>query len=359
MFPHYSPQNLLFAELIQRNVYVNGLPLLLFSVLCPLLIWLIARNVLKKGEALVPPLIFLFSPWIWYLALADSFYIFLLFLTLLIAYGITLIKKGKPYGSTLVILASLTAIYSSVIGLILIPITIIILLLSGMLNLNNFKTSIIFLILLTLPLFVLIDKNLAGFKSSFERDIKIFSDPGLLNSVNRYQGAAGQVGLRNLSRVSENKYLFYSEYLVFKYISQLTPDAFFSPQYKLLGFSFSPPVLLGFVIPFFYGLHLLLKKSQTRKIILVSTLLVIPSVFAKDVVSLNRLILIFPTVVFVISFGLTYMYKFRSSKVVRIFMTLFLFLIVFQAIIMINDIRFREMRRFNLYFGKEYTLVEP
>jgi hypothetical protein len=153
--------------------------------------------------------------------------------------------------------------------------------------------------------------------------------------------------------------LFYSEYLILKYVSQLVPNVFFTPQFKLLGFSFSPPIFLGFIIPFAYGLYRLLKDAGARKIILISTILVVPSVLANELVSLNRLILVSPVLIFIITFGLTYMYKLRTTKVSKIFLTLTLILIVFQTIVTITDIRFREMARFNQYFGQKYELAEP
>ncbi len=189
-------------------------------------------------------------------------------------------------------------------------------------------------------------------------EIKIFSDPGLVNTVNRYQGAAGKEGYKNLARISENRYLFFAEYSALKYFTQLVPEAFFTPQYKLLGFSFSPPILLGFIIPFAYGLYKLLQKSNSRKILFISTLLVIPSVLANDLVSLNRLVLFSPVIIFIISFGLIYLYGLKKSKTAKAFLLLTIILVIFQLIVTFSDIKTRERQRFERYFGEKFELVE-
>lgn len=360
MFPHYTAQNLLFAELLHKFVYTQGPFYILISLLCPIILWLIARKLFNKRFALIPPIVLLLSPWAWYLTLAHSFYIFLFFLTLIIIYGIVLIRSGyKIAGNILTTLGSVISIYSSSIFIALIPIGFILLIFLKIINLKQLKYSIFVLILLILPLVIFINKNTVGFKNTFSRNVRIFSDPSLLNSVNRFQGAAGEIGLKNLSRISENKYIFFTEYSLLKYTTQLVPKTFFTPEYKLLGFSFSPPIFIGFVIPFIYGLYLALKKAELRNILFVSTLLTIPSILANEQVALNRLILFSPVIFILISYGLINFYEERKKNVARNFLALTIFLVIFQLFVTINDIRFRESQRFVQYFGNKYEITEP
>lgn len=360
MFPHYSAQNLLFAELLHKLVYIKDAPYILFPLLFLTLFWLISKKIFKKNLVYIPVLIFLVSPWMWYLAFAYSFYIFLFSLVLPIVYGVILLRSGdKAFGNIFVVLGSFIAMYSSSLFFIFIPISITIMVISKVVSLKQFKTSIVLLFILVLPLLFLIVKNNSAFKSNFVYEVQIFSDPGLLNSINRYQGAATEAGFKNLARISENKYIFYAEYFLGKYASQMVPETLFTPQYKLLGFSFNPPILLGFLIPFGYGLYKLLQNPKARRILLISTLLVIPSVLAKDLVSLNRLILFCPVVIIVISYGLIQFYENRKNNTARIFLILTLILVIFQLIVVLADIKVRETQRFDAYFGKNYELIEP
>lgn len=254
---------------------------------------------------------------------------------------------------------SIIAIYSSSLFLIFIPFAFAVLIISKIINFRQFKTSLVILIILTLPLFFLINKNKSEFKNNLNRDVKIFSDPSLLNSINHFQGAANQVGLRSLSRISENKYLFFTEYSLMKYVTQLMPKTFFTPEYKLLGFSFSPPIFVGFAIPFVYGLYLALKRPNLRKIVIISGILTIPSILANEQVALNRLILFSPIIFLLISYGLVELYKKRKPVTTRGFLVLTLILVIFQLFVTIGDIRNREGKRYEKYYEDRYEITEP
>lgn len=209
--------------------------------------------------------------------------------------------------------------------------------------------------LLIFPLFFLILSNQVGFRNILNEEVKIFSDPGLINTVNSYQGAAKEEGLGILARISENRYIFSAEYILLKYIKSLTPATFFTSQEKLLGFSFSPPIYLGFVVPFFYGLYQILQFSNIRKILLLSALLIIPSVLAKPMVDLNRLILFLPVVIFVMSYGFIKMIE-KKGKKAYLLLILTIAIIFLQLFVTISDIRFREKDRFIKYYGQNYEL---
>jgi hypothetical protein len=159
-----------------------------------------------------------------------------------------------------------------------------------------------------------------------------------------------------LARVSENKYLFSAEDLLLKYTEQLAPATSFTSQAKLLEFSFSSPIFLGFLIPFFYGIYLLLKSSEARKIIFISTLLVIPSVLSQEDVNLNRLVIFMPAVIFIVAYGIIKLTEQRKTKI--IYILIFSIMVILQLFITASDIKIREKARFIEYYGQNYEVKE-
>ena len=359
MFPYYIAKNIFLADLIQKTISLPQYIYLPLFIINGLIIWLISKLLIKSKYVFVPVLIYFLSPWGYYLTISRSFYVFLLFAVLATIYGLILIVKGKKIiGSVSLIFGSLILLYSSSLFLILLPIILTLLIIFKIVPLKNIKTTIFPLALLTIPLLVLIMKNTTALKNIFAGEINIFSDPGLINTVNRYQGAAAEHGLKNLSRISENKYIFFGEYFALKYSTQLMPMTYFTPQYKLLNFSFSPPLFLGFLIPFFYGLYKLIGNSKVRTILLISTILVVPSVLSEGMVSLNRLLVFFQIIIAVISYGLIYLYEDRKNIVKKVFIILTLMLLVFQIAVTILDIKNLEIIRSQKYLEGKYELTE-
>ncbi|HET7098856.1 MAG TPA: hypothetical protein VFI61_01320 [Patescibacteria group bacterium] len=353
MIPYYTAQNFLFAELIHKIVNVNDIFYIIYPILIPLLIWAISKTLFKKPFSLIAPLIYLVSPWGWYLAYAHSLYLFLLFLTFAVIYGVILTNNDKvKLGNILIIVAGGIAMYISSIFLIFIPLILLLLLISKLVSFNQIKTSVIFLAILTFPIFININV------SSFSAEVKIFEDPSLVNTANRYQGNASQDGFKNLARISENKYIFFAESLVLRYTTLLSPIAFFTPEYKLLGFSFSPPILFGFIIPFGFGLYKLLQKKETVKLLFISTVLVVPAILANEFAPLNRLILFFPIVLFIISHGINILFE-AKNRSTKYLLSLTIILIIFQSLTVLNDLQHREKIRAERYFGDKYQITEP
>jgi hypothetical protein len=349
MFPHYLAKNLFFAELVNKTLTLPTFAFFLLFIINGFLIWLIGKKLFDKKYQIFPILAYLFSPWFYYLALGHSYYFYLLSPILLGIYGIIeLEKSGGKRGNILTLVGLTIAVYSSLLSIIFLPILLI---------LKKFRIFL-WTILLLLPLLIIAYGNKLAFKNTLNRELLVFSDPGIVNTANRFQGAAAESGLKPLARLSENKYIFYSEYFLLKYTDQLVPVTFFTPQYRLLGFSFTPPIFLGLLIPFLYGLYTLILKSNTRKFLLISTILTIPSVIGKDLVSLNRLILFSPVIVFIIISGLIHIFKLENKKLSRILFISTIFLVIFQLFITLGDIKMREKLRFESYFGNNYEMVE-
>ncbi|TSC88570.1 MAG: Uncharacterized protein G01um10147_66 [Microgenomates group bacterium Gr01-1014_7] len=347
---HFDPKKLFFSDLIGKSLYV---PQWLFYILEAgnlILLWIISKKIFNK-YSLITPFVYSVSPWSSYLVIAGSFYIYLLFFILVGFYGLLLLKYKNFLGALLISVAILGVGYSSLTLLLLIPAVLLI----TVFKIISFKDLKIFFVIITFllfPLFFLIQTHSVAFRNILDNETKIFSDPGLLNMVNNYQGAAQQEGLGKLAKISENKYLFTVENILLKYTKQLVPSNYFTPQEKLLNFSFTPPILFGFLIPFVYGLYHLIKLPQ-RKVLFLSSLLVIPSVLSRNMVDLNRLIIFAPVVIIVISYGLIELIKNKKKKIHNIFLILTLILIILQSLVVISDIQLREKARFTKYYEFE------
>lgn len=356
LFPiHFTPNNLFTFELIGKQVNIPSAILFFLGTGNIILLWLISKRIFA-GFYLIPPIIYAISPWGSYLVVAGSFYIYLSFLLLLACYSILLIRSGRRFvGSILLVGAMLAAMYSSLLLFLVLPVVFILLVVFKITPFINSKLLISLIILLS-PLLFLIYGNKLGFKNIINNEIKIFEDPGLLNMVNSYQGNANQQGFGQLARLSENRYIFFSEYILLKFTKQFVPSTIFTPQEKLLNFSFSPPIYLGFLIPFAFGLYQILKFSNFKKLLFLSTLLVIPSILAKPMVDLNRLFILMPVLILITAYGLILFLKQRQNKILFIFLAISIFLVAFQLLVTLSDIRVREKDRFIKYYGQNYEL---
>jgi len=352
---HFAPHNLFILDLIGKEVNIPGAILFLLDAGNIILLWLISSRIFANRFSLIPSIIYAISPWSSYLVAAGSFYIYLSFLLLLALYGLVLIKfKCKFWGIIVATGSIAVALYSSLFLSILVPFVFIIIAIFGVIPFNRIKKTGIFLIILMLPLLFCIYSNRPGFNNIFKSEITIFSDPGLLNTVNSYQGAAKQENLGKLAKVSENKYVFFTEFVLLKYIKQLVPSTYFTSQEKLLNFSFSPPIYLGFLIPFLYGLYLILKSPNLRKILFLSIVLVVPSILSKRAVDLNRQILFAPVIIFVISFGFIKLYE--QKKKTYLLLILSLSLVILQFLVTSSDLQLREKDRYLKYYGRSYEI---
>lgn len=197
-----------------------------------------------------------------------------------------------------------------------------------------------------IPLLLLILINSNASRNIFERDVKLFSDPGLINNTNVFQGEGRDAGLSLLTKVSENKYLNLGKESINKSIKNVLPSTYFTSQEKLLNFSFTPPIFLGFLIPAFLGLYLVLKDKKLRKYLFLSLVLLIPSFLSKNSVDLNRLLIFFPVLLLLISYGLINLYEQKR----KILLGIIIFLVLAQFLGTLFDIGQREYPRFERYF---------
>lgn len=345
LFPaHFASRNFFFFDLI--NFYPN-IPVWSNYLSLPILLvffWLIGKKLFLGKVTYLPALLFGFSPWSAYLLSAGSIYPLLLVFILALIYGVLILDTSKDFlGKVLIITGSLALLYSSLLTLIVAPLLFVGAFLLKIIPLGKMKMAIICIVLLFLPLAAASVINFSAVKNLFTQQVAILADPGIIQGNNVFLGQARGAGLGLAAKFAENKYEYLGKYLTLKTLKNLSPATFFTPQEKLLGYSFTPPLYLGLILPFFYGLYLALQKKLARKCLLLSLVLIVPSVLSQPLVDLNRLILFLPVMVFLISWGLI-----KIPKPILLAVAL---LVILQIIVTISDIQSRERPRFLKYYG--------
>lgn len=346
---HFTPHNLFILELIGKRVDVPGGIYSFLNSGNIIILWLISRRIFANRFSIVPAVIYAISPWSGYLVVANSFYIYLLFLLLLIFYGLMVINSKKFLAPVLIISGTTLILYSSFLMFFIIPLLILVIIFFKLISFNKLKLALSLIAILLLPVFIYMNGNRLTFQNILQSEITTFSDPGLLNMVNSYQGAARQANLGILARISENKYIFSTELLLLKFAKHFTPSTYFTSQEKLLNFSFTPPIYLGFLVPFIFGFYQIFKVPHLRKGLILSILLTIPSVLSKPMIDLNRLFIFMPVIVLVVAFGLIFLFT-QKKKIYMVILSITIFIIIFQALVTISDIQLREKARFERYF---------
>lgn len=325
-----------------------------FIIFCGLintvLIWYLGKLLFNKKIGFLASLIYAISPWAIYLEIAGSLYIFLLSCFLLSVVGFVL-PNNKKVGALLMVLGFVSLLYTNILMLFIVPLIIVFVLKKQSVNRLKLKIFLISFLLLCLPLPFLMVNNIKGVKNLLNNNIKIFSDVGLSNSVRDFQGEAKSEGFGPLAKLTENKYVFYAKYTTLKILKNFVPSTYFTSQEGLLKFSFSPPIYFGFLIPFLYGLYLILNLSNTRKYLAVSLILLIPSFISKELVNLNHLVLFEPVVILIISLGIIKIAQRKKERIFKCIMFLTIILVLTQFLVTIFDINFREYTRYERHFG--------
>lgn len=350
---HLSGTQPLIFDLLQVNVRIPFFGVYIANLLNHLLIWLIGRRLFSPKQSLLPVLIFACSPWSIYLTVAQSFNIILLCFILMQILGIIYIRIKKiSLGIVVSTVGIILTLYSSLL-LLSIYLIILNLVMFSLINLRRIKLLLLIVLILCLPLVYSSIKNIIGVKNIYLNQVNIYSDPGLLAFVNKLQGESRKAHLGVISRIAENKYAYIGEYTILKIFKNLAPATYFTAQEKLLGFSFSPPILVGFMIPFLYGLFSIISSMKLRNYFLLSTILIAPSILSKSLVNLNRLLLFEPVIAVISSYGLI---NLNQNKSKRFFLYLTIFLVVLQLLVTVFDINQRDFFRYERYFGSGFEI---
>lgn len=256
------------------------------------LIFNILSKLVNYKVALFTGFLYAISPWIAYLEVSGSLYIVLLFILLLIFKTILKFSINK-----------------------------------------YFSIGFIFLIIFS-------------FIYKFN-EIGIFSNVGLINSVNEFRGETNKTIFAPIGKLVENRYIYLGEHVLFNILKQFTPATYFSNQAKLLDFSFSPPIFLGFLLPFLFGINTLFKEFKRVSIfyLLLFILLLGPSILSTHSPNLSSLVLISPIIFSIISMGLYQMILNFKNKTVLIILLITVFLVSLQFFSTVTDIATREPMR--------------
>lgn len=272
---------------ISINQQIN-LWVILAGMINLLLVFNITQKVANYKIGMLTALLYAISPWTAYLELAGSQYI--------------------------ILLSCLLIIYSA----------------SQMFNLTK-KFS--------LPMVALV---IIIFLIKFNQ-ITIFSDVGLVNAVNTFRGETNKTMFAPIGKIVENRYIYLSEHFVFNILKQFTPATYFTNQVQLLGFSFSPPIYVGFLIPFLFGFIKMIKLLPKSKAEVVTALsLIVPSILSKESPDLSHSILVSPIIFFCISIGLNDFLENYKKQIFRLLLLITLFMVVLQFLTTLSDIVIRE-----------------
>lgn len=265
-----------------------------------ILIFNIVQKIANYKVGLLSALLYAICPWTAYLELASSSYIFLLTLILVLYMGTQLFNIDKRLFLIIIILGSTLFLYKY-------------------------------------------------------NQITIFSNIGLINAVNSFRGETSQTIFAPVGKFIENRYIYFSEHLLFNTLKQFTPATYFTNQVRLLGFSNTSPIYLGFLIPFLFGLLKLLRSIPRNRILEIITgiFLIFPSILAKDSPDLSRLVLISPIIFFVISIGLYELILNYKKKVFRFLLFVTVFMVVLQFMVVISDIAAREPVRLQMFLNQK------
>ncbi len=338
---HFDPTSFFISDLLGSPSLIPYSLIFISGFLNIFLILLISKQLFSGFTKFVPGLIYSFSFWTGYLVAPGSAYIFFLMLFLFFLYAfLRLEKQPSKLNVVLFVFSCALIFYSSLIcGLsLLVGLTAFYFL--KPVQFKQAKPLLLVITLLLLPVLILSLKNPESFKNSFTANFTIVSDIGIINYVNDLRGQPESRTDILINRITENKYVYITKYLVLKSLNNLGPANFFTPQEKLLGFSFIPPVLIGFIIPLFYGIKKLIKEHKWKYLIL-TLCLTIPSLFSKSSADLNRLILFFPVLIYLITLGLEDLFKTKQ----KIILTLVALLIFFQYMVITFDMGLRESQR--------------
>lgn len=344
----FVPQSLFFFQIIGSSVNIPTFLIYILGFLNLFFIWIIGRILFKNNIAYLPVLIFGISPWFIYSVISGSFYVYLLSLILVNAISLLLIKLNKKFSRTLFLISTILILYSSFLMLFVYPLLIFGFFLLNKEIFDKAKLYLVFSCILLLPMLFFVFKNPLSIQNLYHTQVSVLSDPGHINTVNMFRGESTEKGFKYISKFFENKYLYLSKYLILKSLKSLSPVIFFTPNEKLLGFSFSPPIYVGLIIPFLYGFISIFKSSVLRRYLFLSFLLALPSILSQRAVDLNRLLIFSPVVVFIISFGLSNI----NYKKYKPLLILLIGLITIQFLVTISDISLREYPRFQNIYGK-------
>lgn len=351
VFPNsaVSTDHILFLTLLKQSSFPRWTTFL-FGFGNLIVLSLICRRFGGRDFIILSTLLYAISPWFIYLEVFNSTYIYLLFWILLGLYGLVRLKTDKDkIGVMCVFIASAVLLYSSLLAWAFVLVLLV--MFARIFNLFASKLRYIFAVcffLLVLPMGIMFYSS-GGVKNIFAQQFTLFSNPGLIDTVNHFQGESRGSNMAVVSRLFENKYQYLFKHALYNFLVNLSPATYFTAQEKLLGFSFNSPIYLAFIIPFFHGLYLLFKKKIIKPYYSSLLVLLLPSTVSQYSPDLQKLVIVAPALILVISFGLIHLFKKKGRLIYRLLLFLTVGLIVFQLSVSLMDTIIREPLRFSMY----------
>jgi len=340
-----SGQTFPYIDDILGTNFVVPLWLIMFSDISNLILfWLIGRKVLGEKYGFLAPIFYAISPWPAYLTISGSIFVPVLMGMLLFYFGLTLAKdKRSLLGISLSTLGLVIAVYLNFSMLFVLPFLILGIYGSRFFAKKNIKILLTVLIFLFLPIIIFSIFRRNSLKQALTKNVSLFNEVGLINSVNTFRGEARRAGYSQLGILVENKITYFGRHVLFNTLTAFSPYTYFTQQFRLLSFSFTPPIFVGLLVPFLYGLVCMFKgKNKIYYLLFLTIPLLIPAVLREYFPDLNSLILILPAIIFVSAWGMGVLV--RNKKM--FFITITVFLIFLQGLTTLYDITTREPVRY-------------
>lgn len=331
----------LFSGLINKPLLISSWWGIGIGLINLLLIIIISRKLISNKIWYIPALLYAISPWTIYLEVGGSLYIPVLTCLLLMFISFKKVLNNK-INFIILVTASSAAVYTSILMWFSLPLLIFSLFKLGCFNERKIKTYLLLVTLICLPLLFAAVGNVASIKNVLSNQVSIFSEVGLINSVNVFRGETAKTKYAILGKLVENRYFYLSQHFLFNFLKHFSPVTYFTPEFKMFSFSFNPPIMMGFLVPFFFGLKYLFDSILRNRWMLVTMVaLLLPSILSKNSPDLNRLVLTAPVIFLLICNGFIELLN-RKSLFYKLLLAVVFILVDIQVFVFISDIYLRE-----------------
>jgi hypothetical protein len=334
-------------SLVNAQTYYTPV-FILYDILNTLLIGYISYRMSNLRVGFLAMLVYTLSPWSYYLTFSNSLYVILLFYLLSIFALSNYFQKDKLFNLIGFSVVLTIPFYISLTYLFLFPFLIVLLYKRKLVSISMLKKIAMIVFLLLLPLMILTIRNPIALKVGISKQFEIIKNFSFIDPINVFQGLTRNSGVGLVGRVIENKFTYFGRHFLFGTLRHFSPATYFTPQERLLGFSFSPPILIGFIIPFFFGLSGVFKKNlESFYPVIFVFFLMLPSILSFPSPDMSKLFLTFPLFVVTIAVGFYNMLE-KGSIYTKLLLILSIFLISFQFLMVLSDIYLREFPRMEL-----------
>lgn len=321
----------LILQLLSFSLPISVYIQMLLSIGSGLLLYSIGKK-RSVFTGIVATGIYCFSPWYIYIDISQSIYSLGLFAVLLSIYGY--IERKNLQGYKYLVAGGVLVSYTFVFGFIY---HLILMVISFRKERGRLLSGIIPLV----PLIFLSLYNLEGLKNILRIEFSIFNDIGIINAVNTFQGNLYEAGWGGLGKLILNKFSYYFLLLSDSILRIFSPVTYFTAERKMFGFSNLAPLSFILLVPFLFGLkHILLSQTKKSYVWVVGFFALIISVFfsAKSM-QLEKLVLISPFIILLISYGLN---DLKKNKTIILVITL---LFVLSVLLNVFDfVSYENMR---------------